>query len=127
MTSDIDILANVMKPSMKDLFGNLNGFFMHDNDPKHTAKATKKWLVKKKFKVLKWPAQSPDLNPIENLWEILNYHRDRSQRSRNEQQLWEECKAAWNRISPDTCKKLVSSMPKRINAVIQNKGGPTKY
>ena len=50
----IDILANVMKPSMKDLFGNLNGFFMHDNDPKHTAKATKKWLVKKKFKVLKW-------------------------------------------------------------------------
>ncbi len=66
-----EILANNLLPSVRALKMGRGWVFQHDNDPKHTARATKEWLRKKHFKVLERSSQSPDLNPKENLWREL--------------------------------------------------------
>jgi len=102
--------------------------FQHDNDPKHTSKVAKKWLDDQDIQVLSWPAQSPDLNPIEHLWHHLKVRlATYEKKAKSVHELWERCDKEWNSITPDTCRKYINTMPARVKAVIKAKGGNTKF
>ncbi len=66
-----DILEQFMLPSADQLFKDADFIFQPDLAPAHTAKSTKRWLNDHGVGVLDWPANSPDLNPTENLWGIV--------------------------------------------------------
>ncbi len=121
-----EILEHFMLPSADKLFEDADFIFQQDLAPAHTAKNTKSWLNDHGVGVLDWPANSPDLNPIENLWGIVK-RKMRNKRPKNADELKATVKETWASIPPQQCHKLITSMPRRIEAVIKAKGAPTKY
>uniref|UniRef100_A0A9J8DJK7 Tc1-like transposase DDE domain-containing protein n=1 Tax=Cyprinus carpio carpio TaxID=630221 RepID=A0A9J8DJK7_CYPCA len=92
------ILAQNLQVSAGKMKMKRNFIFQHDNDPKHTSESTKEWLHQKTIKVLEWPSQSPDLNPIINLWGDLKraVHR---RCPHNLTDLERFCKQEWTNIA----------------------------
>lgn len=120
------ILIHHMVPSAKVLFPKGPWIFQQDNDPKHTSNKVQNYLANKKFQVMTWPAQSPDLNPIENLWSFLD-QRLRDRKPNSEEELFQAIKDGWDNIPRSYLQDLVRSMPRRCQAVIDSKGFATRY
>jgi hypothetical protein len=117
-----NLLVSADKLGLADEF-----HFQQDNDPKHTARIVKEFLASQpRFKVMQWPAQSPDLNPIEHLWEEVG-RRLKKHMIRNAAELREKIVEEWNLITHDVTANLVASMPRRVAEVLRRKGQTTKY
>lgn len=120
-----DILNNNLLPFAETKMGP-GWMFQQDNDPKHTSRLVKRWFTSKDIVVLKWPSQSPDLNPIEHLWGELK-RRVCNQKPSNKGALFEILKREWENIPIRVLQDLIRSMPRRCAAVVAAKGLHTKY
>ena len=99
---------------------------MHDNASCHTAKRVKQYLTEENIDVLDWPAQSPDLNPIENLSHIIG-EQVRKRTPTTVDHFWSIIEDEWNKITPELCQKLSRSCGRRCGEMIENKGLHTSY
>ncbi len=121
----IQVLEQHMLPSRRRLFQGRPCIFQHDNARPHTASITTSWLRRRRIRVLKWPACSPDLSPIENIWRIIK--RKMQQRPKTAEQLEACIRQEWDNISIPKLEQLVSSVPRRLQTVIKRRGDVTQW
>ena len=127
-----------MLPSAHRLIGH-EFMFQHDNAPPHTAGITTEFMdnptpdfIKDmggswQFEVMVWPAQSPDLNPIENLWDEMERRLLDEARPRNKDELYEILNRIWETMDLPTITNILASMSRRCQAVIDAGGAYTRY
>lgn len=105
-----------------------NFVFMQDNARAHTARVTQRALSDANISILPWPAMSPDLNPIEHLWDQLKRSLKATYSHLNSQQeLINALKLCWEQIPEQNVTHLIESVPDRLRACIRSRGGPTRY
>jgi predicted transcriptional regulator len=125
-----EILATHAIPTLKEHSRKVRKkfFFQEDNAPVHTAKVAREFLYSQKVEFLEWPPQSPDLNPIEELWSFVESGlRKREHQPSNLRELEEIVAEVWAAIPKETYRNLISSMPRRIQAVLSANGGHTTH
>ena len=124
----VEILRKYVVPTMRRMFPNGDGLFQEDNATPHRSKIAAAFRAEKDLHTLSWPAQSPDLNPIENLWaEVKKGIYKQKKKPSNLTELEKCVKKEWKAIPKRLIENLVDSMPERIQAVIAAEGGATKY
>lgn len=103
--------------------------FQHDSDPKHTSNLVKNHLLDQDYEVMNWPPQSPDLNPIENMWALLKRRLNEYETAlKGILDLSERVTEVWyNTIKQEECQKVIDSMPNRVEVCLERNGLWTDY
>ena len=121
-----DTMQQLMKPCALRFWPNGEWFYLHDNASYHGSYRSRTWFHNNGVSLIELPPHSPDLNPIENLWEDLK-HRIELRSAHNISELKEIVTQEWSNTSQLICGNLVDSMPDRMQAVIDAQGHKTRY
>ena len=125
------VLRTRLVPQASDWFGD-DFIYQHDEAPCHTAKVIKKYFEENQIRVLPWPSNSPDMSPIETIWAIIKRQLERhtlTSRSDLINRLLDVTQrdTEVKQKLDESCRKLMLSMPERVSALLQAKGGHTKF
>ena len=99
---------------------------MHDNARPHVARICRQFLNRNNVNVLPWPAVSPDMNPIEDIWDYLG-RKVRARGNAHNLRDLENAIPEWNNIPDVVIRRYVRSMRGRLAACINSRGGHTRY
>ncbi|KAJ8027043.1 Transposable element Tc1 transposase [Holothuria leucospilota] len=123
----VDILKDALLPFGRKLFP--EGFrLMQDNDPKHSSLFDRRYMEEAGIHWWKTPPESPDLNPIEKLWNELKTFLRKEHKPRCKEDLVNGILKFWKeRVTPAKCRKYISNLRKAILAFVENRGKATEY
>uniref|UniRef100_A0A4W5MI74 Transposase Tc1-like domain-containing protein n=1 Tax=Hucho hucho TaxID=62062 RepID=A0A4W5MI74_9TELE len=120
----------ILRPLVRPYAGAVGpGFLlMQDNARPHVAGVCQQFLQEESIDAMDWPAHSPDLNPIEHIWDIMSRSiHQRHVAPQTVQELADALVQVWEEIPQETIRHLIRSMPRRCREVIQARGGHTHY
>jgi transposase len=121
----VNILQTQLLPAARTMYGR-RWRLQQDNDPKHTSRVAKDFLAENGVEVMNWPANSPDLNPIENLWQVIK-NKVEKRMPENIEELKRFLAEEWDAVSEQTVINLISSMKNRCNQVLEKNGDRIEY
>lgn len=102
--------------------------FQDDNAPPHRCTLVNQFVQESGIRRIDWPSRSPDLNPIEHVWDVLGRRvRARDPPPTSIAQLSIALQEEWLQISQGLIRRIVLSMPRRVHQVLQTRGGHTSY
>jgi len=122
----ISILDATLKPFIAARYPRGHRF-MQDNDPKHTSKLSKKYIADNQINWWKTPPESPDCNPIENLWHEGKEYIRREVKPKTKQELVDGLVAFWETVDMAKCQKYIRHLKKVLPKVIELNGAATGY
>ena len=122
----ISILRKSLVPFIRAVYPD-GHCFMQDNDPKHCSKLAKAYYKESGINWWPTPPESPDLNPIENLWHELKEYIRREVKPRSKEELIRGIKAFWTTVTVAKCRKYIGHLKKVIPEVIKCDGAATGY
>jgi len=126
----VNMLKTVLIPNVHRYFNRRQQWiFQQDSAPCHTSKYTMEFLRSQGFRVLRWAGNSPDVNPIENVWNVLKMEVSANHNCKNKSELIAAIKHEWENSEKvkQAAIKAMLSMPQRIKDVKDAKGFATRY